>query len=164
MIAGHVEILAPQSSFPIHYKFLPSARMLKSGSPLESEHVLPTQSISATSTITGTTCCSIEQRTTYASLTRDMSDEERRHAKRRLCIWGVKNTEPYTTVVANVSPVYRPRTPDPEDVSISKRTWEKACQQWRRRLKNFKNLVTPCDAEAPESEDDPMRVERLIHA
>lgn len=80
--------------------------------------------------------------------TKDLNacDEEwlRRAEKRRAIIAATKEMPAYQARLAaqqgNDAPV-SPRTPDPNDRDISKRTWEKLIADWRQSLKEDANLL-----------------------
>ena len=59
------------------------------------------------------------------------ANDERRLRKRAAAVAAVKRLTPsYTFKRAG-----RPSTPDPSDLSISKRRWEASVQKWRRELR-----------------------------
>ena len=61
-------------------------------------------------------------------------DWERRIRHRRAAVNHIKCTPEYVAANAHSS---RPPTPDPEDRNVSKRSWEKSVQAWRRDLKHL---------------------------
>lgn len=61
-------------------------------------------------------------------------DWERRIRHRRAAVTHIKFTPEY---VASNTHFSRPRTPDPEDRKLSKRSWEKSLQAWRRDLRSL---------------------------
>ena len=65
-------------------------------------------------------------------------DWQRRIRHRRAAVTHIKCTPEYVAANAHSS---RPRTPDPEDRNVSKRSWEKSVKAWRRDLQH---LVAAC--------------------
>ena len=67
------------------------------------------------------------------------ADWARRRDSRRGAVAAVKATQAYVTVFVTV---YRPRpaTPDPEDRTLAKRTWEAAMSEWRCALRQRAEL------------------------
>ena len=61
-------------------------------------------------------------------------DWQRRIRHRRAAVNHIKCTPEYVAANAHSS---RPHTPDPEDRNVSKRSWEKSVQAWRRDLKHL---------------------------
>ena len=55
----------------------------------------------------------------------------RRLRKRKAAVDAIKPRPEYTTC----DPIARPRTPDPTDLTISKREWEKQVMVWRQELR-----------------------------
>ena len=70
----------------------------------------------------------------------DKKVEERRRRHRRETVAAIKRHKDYVSA-ALLNPEIddeqgaRPITPDPEDLSISKRSWEAAVIEWRRQLR-----------------------------
>ena len=58
-------------------------------------------------------------------------DTARRILKRKNAVDAIKQQPEY----AECDPLVRPRTPDPEDLTLSKRDWEKMVQRWRADLR-----------------------------
>ena len=58
-------------------------------------------------------------------------DRTRRLRKRRAAVDAIKSKPEYTEIETEA----RPLTPDPEDLTLSKRDWETAVQVWRNDLK-----------------------------
>ena len=67
------------------------------------------------------------------------TDDERQARKRLNAIRAVKKSTDYVALLVQESCCsgrgQRPTTPDRDDRTLSKRSWEKAIQQWRRDLK-----------------------------
>ena len=66
-------------------------------------------------------------------------DAQRRFRKRHAAVAAIKSKMEYTVYHATVPlrqhlVIPLARTPDPDDVSLSKRQWEMAVMQWRRDL------------------------------
>ena len=59
---------------------------------------------------------------------------QRRIRHRRAAVTHIKCTPEYVAANAHSS---RPRTPDPEDRNVSKRSWEKSVKAWRRDLQHL---------------------------
>ena len=57
----------------------------------------------------------------------------RRLRKRRAAVDAIRRAPEYT----HCDPVARPRTPDPTDLAIPKRAWEKQVMEWRQGLKSM---------------------------
>ena len=56
----------------------------------------------------------------------------RRQIKRQAAVAAIKNTPAYIVVKARGR---RSPTPDPEDRTISKRSWERSIMEWRKNLR-----------------------------
>ena len=77
-----------------------------------------------------------------SSLGHKMQDEwARRFRKRAAAVAHVHKSEDYQRAIC------RPPSPDPTDVSISKRNWESQVMEWRRVLKNA--AAQFCNAQVP---------------
>jgi len=68
---------------------------------------------------------------------------ERRIKKRESGVACVRRSQAY--VLATVRNLPRPRTPDPTDMTLSKRAWEKSMQIWRCALRGILNEIYKAD-------------------
>ena len=67
----------------------------------------------------------------------------RRHKKRVRAVQAIKAKPEYQAVAAvraqGAVPNSAPRTPDPNDNTVSKRSWEAQVTTWRRGLRGYSN-------------------------
>ena len=68
---------------------------------------------------------------------------ERRIRKRESGVACVRRSPAY--VLATVRNLPRPRTPDPTDMTLSKRAWEKSVQLWRCALRGILDEIYEAD-------------------